>query len=403
MSVTGTAKQVATKAATVFYALIMLEVIIMISPFALYWYSFYSPTLQALHRWPGTAWLGCFVLPHSVITTSAILEGFRWAVGPYLFSLGLLGFLVTATQVYTAKLRRKGVVTRGAYRYIRHPQYLSLGIAGLGLLTYWPRMIIVVFYLLMLVAYYALARSEERRLLKLDPTYAAYRAQTAMFIPGNPGGRLFGLLLGWMDNQTLARGLAVVGLFGIGIAVSFAFRTYTMASAETVAIPETNVLAIAVWPQGKGKLDRLSRLALDEPALRARLASEGAGSYTAHLLPADYGMLSMFSDLEGKRSTMSAQGLITFGKILLEFLFPFTAPDLKTHLMGSHVEQYRLVFSRVDGPGKTRLPPSRIFQADAKMTAVAVADLDASSNHITNLILDPPQRSRWGDITMPMF
>lgn len=36
MSVTGTAKQVARKAAVVFYALVMLEVIIMISPFALY-------------------------------------------------------------------------------------------------------------------------------------------------------------------------------------------------------------------------------------------------------------------------------------------------------------------------------------------------------------------------------
>lgn len=83
MSVTGTAKQVARKAAVVFYALIMLEVIIMISPFALYWYSLYS--------------------------------------------LGLLGFLVTAAPVYMAKLRRTGVVTSGVYRHIRHRQYLSLG------------------------------------------------------------------------------------------------------------------------------------------------------------------------------------------------------------------------------------------------------------------------------------
>lgn len=45
-------------------------------------------------------------------------------------------------------------------------------------------MIIVVFYLLMLTAYYGLARSEERRLLKQDPTYADYMAQTVMFIPG---------------------------------------------------------------------------------------------------------------------------------------------------------------------------------------------------------------------------
>jgi protein-S-isoprenylcysteine O-methyltransferase Ste14 len=381
----------------------MLEVIIMISPFALYWYSIYSPTLQALHRWPGTAWLGCFVLPHSVITTSRVLEGLRWGVGPYLLSLGLLGCLVTAAQVYTTKLRRKGLVTSGAYRYIRHPQYLSLGIAGLGLLTYWPRMIIVVFDLVMLIAYYALARSEEQRLLKQDPTYAVYMARTAMFVPGNPGDRLIRFLLGWMNNPTLARGFTIVGFFGIGIAVSFALRSYTIVNSETVLIPGTNILAIAGLPQGKDELERLTRLALDESLLRARLASEGAGSYTAHLLPADYGMLSMFSDLEGKRPTLSAQGLLRFAKILLEFLFPFTDPHLKTHLMGNRRDQYRLVFSRVDGPGKTRLPLSQILEADAKMTAVAVADIDAGNNRITNLILDPPQRSRWGDITMPMF
>lgn len=162
-----------------------------------------------------------------------------------------------------------------------------------------------------------------------------------------------------MGNQTLARGLAVAGLFGIGIAVSF--------------------------------------------ALRARLADEGAGSYTVHLLPADYGRLSMFSDLEGKRPKLSAQGLIIFGRILREFLLPFTAPDLKAQFLGSQTEQYCVIISRVDGPANIRIPLSRLLEAEAKMTAVAVVDLDAGKNHITNLIPHPPQRSRWGDITMPMF
>src|SRR5437879_10798022 len=91
---TTSIKQVARKAAFVFYALIMIEVMVMISPFAFYWYSFYSPTLQTLHRWHSTAWLECFMLPHAVISQSSFLEFFRWGVGPYLFSLGIWGFLV---------------------------------------------------------------------------------------------------------------------------------------------------------------------------------------------------------------------------------------------------------------------------------------------------------------------
>jgi len=403
MSAIGAAKELAKKTLAVFSALVMLEIIIMISPFALYWYSLYSPTLQALHRWSGTAWLGTFVLPHSVITTSTILELVRWVVGPYLFSLGLLGFFVTAAQVYTAKVRRQGLVTSGVYRYIRHPQYVSLGIAGLGLLTHWPRMIIVVFYFLMLVAYYFLARSEERRLQTQHPEYAVYMQQTAMFCPGNPGGRLFQILLRQVRSEALARGLMVAALFGIGIAAGFALRAYTLSSAETIVLSEANLLVIPGWPQGAARVEQLARLALEEQALRDRLAAEGAGSYTAHLLPADYGMMNMFTDLQAKRSAWSRERWIRFGKILLEFLVPFAAGDVKTEIMGNPTPQYRLVISRVDGPGNTPLPFSQVTEAGAKMTAVAVVDLDGASNRITNMILDPPRRSFWGDIAMPMF
>lgn len=403
MDVTGIAKQAAKKIAAALSALVMLEVLIMISPFALYWYSLYSPTLQALHKWSGTAWLECFVLPHSVITTSAALETFRWVIGPYLFSIGLLAFFVFAAQIYTSKFRRGGLVTSGVYRFIRHPQYLCLGIAGLGLLVHWPRMIILVFYLLMLIAYYFLARSEERRLLIAHPEYAAYMQQTAMFLPGNPGGKLFRFLFGWMGNQALARGLAVAAFVATGIGAGFALRAYTIASAEAVTIPDANLLAIAGWPQGPEKLERLITGALKEQALRARLAAEGAGSFTAHLLPADYGMMNMFTDLESRRPEFTAERFLRYGKILLSFLLPFIAPDVKARLMGNPTEQYRLVISRVDGPGSTALPLARVMEAGAKMTPVAVADLDGASNQITKLILDPPRRSFWGDITMPMF
>jgi protein-S-isoprenylcysteine O-methyltransferase Ste14 len=403
MNIVATAKQAAKRIAAVLSLLVMLEILIMISPFALYWYSLYSPTLQALHKWSGTAWLECFVLPHSVITTSTVLETFRWVIGPYLFSLGLLGFLLLAAQIYTAKFRRKGLVTGGIYRYVRHPQYLCLGIAGLGLLAHWPRMIILVLYLLMMTAYYFLARSEERRLLIDHPEYTAYMLQTAMFLPGNPGGKLFRLLFDRMGNQSLARGLAVAGIFGIGIAAGFALRAYTMASTETVAIPEANVLAIAGWPQGPEKLERLTKLVLEDLSFRERLAAEGAGGYTAHLLPADYGMMNMFTDLEEKRPAFTVQRFLRYGKILLSFLLPFTAPDVKARIMGSPTEQYRLVVSRVDGPGNTSLPLVSVMEANAKMTAVAVVDLDAAGNQITKMNLEPPRRSFWGDITMPMF
>lgn len=180
------------------YGLVMIEVIVMISPFAFYWYSVYAPTLQKLHRWRATAWMEAFFLPHSVITTSPFLEFLRWRVGTYAFSLGILAFLFCAVQVYGGKLLRRGPAHSWIYARIRHPQYLSLAVAGFGLLTMWPRIIILILYLGMLFAYYFLARFEEKQMEAKYPEYASYRHRTAMFIPGNPGGKLFRLLFGSM-------------------------------------------------------------------------------------------------------------------------------------------------------------------------------------------------------------
>src|SRR5207249_11136638 len=86
------------------YGLVMIEVIIMISPFAFYWYSLYAPTLEGLHRWRATAWMEAFFLPHPVISTSAALELLRWQAGTYCFSLRILSVIQRSVQVATAKL-----------------------------------------------------------------------------------------------------------------------------------------------------------------------------------------------------------------------------------------------------------------------------------------------------------
>jgi len=146
------------------YGLVMIEVIIMISPFAFYWYSLYAPTLQGLHRWRATAWMEAFFLPHSVITTSPALEFLRWQVGTYCFSLGILAAVLLSVQVYTAKLVRREVAQSWVYSRIRHPFYLSLAVAGFGLLTIWPRIIILVLYGGMPLAYYFLATLGENQM-----------------------------------------------------------------------------------------------------------------------------------------------------------------------------------------------------------------------------------------------
>jgi len=108
-----------SRAVAVVYGLVMFEVVIMVSPFAFYFYAAYGPTLKWLNYSPATAWLTGFLLPHAVFTTSPFLEFLRWDLGRYAFGLGLVAFVILAAQVYGSKLFGRRIVESGAYRYIR--------------------------------------------------------------------------------------------------------------------------------------------------------------------------------------------------------------------------------------------------------------------------------------------
>ena len=77
-----------SRAVAIGYGLVMFEVVIMVSPFAFYFFAAYGPTLKWLNHSVATAWLTGFLLPHAVFTTSPVLEFLRWDLGRYFFGLG---------------------------------------------------------------------------------------------------------------------------------------------------------------------------------------------------------------------------------------------------------------------------------------------------------------------------
>src|SRR3972149_11690217 len=98
-------------AAAFFYLAIALEVIVMITPFTVYFYSLYAPILNRLEASPWTSWLTAFFLPHISYTGDPILTTLAY-LGPVLFGLGLAIFFACAFQVYSAKLLTEGGVSQ---------------------------------------------------------------------------------------------------------------------------------------------------------------------------------------------------------------------------------------------------------------------------------------------------
>lgn len=387
--------------ASALYGLVMIEVVIMISPFAFYWYSLYAPTLQGLHRWRATAWMESFFLPHSVITTSAFLEFMRWQIGAWAFGLGLAAALVCAVQVYATKLLKRKTAESWMYAHIRHPFYLSLAIAGFGLLTIWPRIIILILYLGMLFLYYFLARFEEKQVEAAHPEYAEYRKRTGMFLPGNPGGKLFHLFFGWIPNRGLALGASSAVIVVLVMGGALTLRRYTIAHAAKEVLPRDRVMAIAIWPTPSDQIEQVVATALEDERVRTALANEPGAAFTAHLLPKDYGMVNMFADVGTDHRMFSKVSVHRLASVA-GFAVPSVDPHRKNRIMGTAQDNYKVVFSRVDEPGNSQLPVSKVTDLSAKMTPVVIANVEGVPPTVESVVI-PPRRSFWGDITMPMF
>ncbi|NIA70054.1 hypothetical protein HBA54_15725 [Pelagibius litoralis] len=380
-------KKLASGTVIFLYWLIMLEGILMASPFGILLYSFYDPFLAGARQSELTAWVAAFFLPQSVYATnSSFIEFIRH--GEYLFYIGLAGFFVSAAPVYWAKLTRKGMVSGFIYAYIRHPQYLFFMLSAFGLLFIWPRMMMLLLFLIMSVFYFYLAKFEERRMQAQYPDYSAYMQRTAMFIPGNPGGRLFGLLFGWVPSRKLAQLIAVLSIVIVASAGAIGLRNLSIANISVAALPDQKILAISVFPHDEAYLRDAVTKAIADDAVRSALDTQGNVSFTAHILPKNYGMLGKFVSINEHHEA--------------EIISNFTNRlSLKGFLWGTESDDVKIVLSKIDKPGKRFVPLAEIMDMSAKMTPVLIVDLNLPTGVLTNLTMT--DTTYYGDVPQPIF
>jgi len=233
------------------YFLITLEMVFMVTPFALYYYSAYAPFLSATSSISALAWLPAFFLPHFSIDIVA-------SIGGLILLVGVAGFLVGASQIYYAKFRKRWVVNSGFYKRVRHPQYLFLAVAGLGLLIVWPRFILLIIYVNMLWFYYILARSEERRIeARYGEVYREQMQRTSMFLPGEPGGHLTRLFFDWIRGHR-ARLLVLYCLSLAGaISAAFVLRALTFSLTTHLSLSEQRIAAVSFLSINERELRQL--------------------------------------------------------------------------------------------------------------------------------------------------
>jgi protein-S-isoprenylcysteine O-methyltransferase Ste14 len=387
-SIMTTKKKLTSGAILVLYALIMMEGILMATPFGLLLYSFYRPFLEGVRQSVLTAWIAAFFLPQSVYATSStLIEFIRWK-GQYLFYIGLIGFFAFAIQVYWAKFRRKGMINNFVYSYIRHPQYLFFMLSGVGLLFMWPRMMMLILFTIMSIFYFYLAKFEESRMQAKHSEYLEYMKKTAMFIPGNPGGKIFNLLFGWIPNQKVAHLIAIVFVIIIIFGGAIGLRNLTIANISITKIPDKNIMAISIFPHTEQYLRDVVYKTMAYDSVQKALSEQGNVSFTAHILPSNYGMLGKFVEIHNHNRAELAESFRN-------------RSSLRDWLWGTESDQVKVVFSKIDKPGKKFVPLNEIMDMSAKMTPVLVADLNLATGEVINITLT--STTYYGDVPQPIF
>ena len=393
--------------AIVVYFVIALEVLIMISPFAAFFYAAFNPVLLFLARSPATSWLAAFFLPHMVLPPGLFLQAVRVA-GSVLFVGGAVVFLACAAQVYSGKLLRRGPALGGLYRWIRHPQYLALALTGLGLAILWPRFLPIVLWVVMVALYELLARDEERRMARqFGDQYRDYMARTGRFVP-RWSERAVNRLPG-PKASALRSAAALVLLAAVAVGGAFALRAWTVARLPLRS--SGRVTALAVLPGDALMLRHRLDAVLQMPAIKARLDST-PGPVLAYLVPVNYVMQGMIANTGPEWRLYQHHQTLA---MITDWIFhPFRhlerGPMAMHHAgasaaapaaMGGSGTGRRLIFLGVGGPGA---PETRaaLFAIAAPRQPLFFADVDVPGLVVLNIRSLGPGTG-WGRVPTPMF
>jgi protein-S-isoprenylcysteine O-methyltransferase Ste14 len=387
------------------YFVIGLEVLVMISPFAAFFYAAFNPFLLFLARWPATHWLADFFLPHMVLPPGALLKVVRVG-GSVLFVGGASVFLICAAQVYFHKISRRGPALGGLYTWIRHPQYGALAITGLGLAILWPRFLTVVLWTVMIGLYYVLARDEERRMAAaFGDQYSAYMSRTGMFLPR----RLEEVIAKIPDPRSpaLRVPLALALILVLTVGSAFALRWYTVARPPLWSNGRVSVLA--VLPGDAIMLQHRMGDVLRMPEVESRLAG-GNRAVLGYIVPTQYVMQGIIADTDPAYRLYEHHRIMA---MIADWIFhPFR------HLEGGHAMMHhptagaaaiappttrRIIFLRVGNGGDVSgAESSSLFAIGAVRVPQFFIDVDMHGLVLLE-VRDLGPGTGWGRVPTPMF
>jgi protein-S-isoprenylcysteine O-methyltransferase Ste14 len=410
-------KNIAAQGGILVFFIMAFEVMIMISPFAFFFYSVFNPIFHWLDTYQITRWLTHFFLPHMILPPTIPLKIIRVS-GSVLFIAGFVTFIICALQVYIGKLFRWGIASRGIYRFVRHPQYTSLGVWGLGMAILWPRFIVLVTLSIMFILYYFLAKDEERRMIQqYGGSYKEFMRSTGMFFPLLRHNKSSASLSvnPFQPNNILTLASVVLVVISMGVVC----RIFTLNSLHLDS--RDNVTLVAIMPEDNGK-ETIIQNAIQTANIEF---IEKSRDYLGYEMPVDYIMQGMIANTGTEHHLFKQHH--TIGLIADWVLHPFEhlrrSPSAQMAKMNNvdpvvarrhhcplgidnknmdcnNCDYRRVVFVEVDNPTRNHISGKELFAFNTKRIPVGFIDINIKTGNIINQ-KRVDSKTAWSDVPTP--
>ena len=418
----GRFKSIVARGGIIVFFIMAFEVMIMISPFAFFFYSVFNPILHWLQDYSATRWLTAFFLPHMILPPTMFLRAVR-ILGSVLFVVGSLTFFVCAFQVYFGKIFKWGVASKGLYGLIRHPQYLALGLWGTGMSILWPRFLVLVSLTFMFILYYFLGKDEERRMLgQFGKDYSEYMNRTGMFLTRRVENFLL-IPFKSLPQNVLRYASICFSIMVIVIGSGFLLRFITLQSIGLSTAENITILTILPEDTDIGKRV-IGKITAESGAKRLEFI-DSRKDYLAYLMPCDYVMQGMIADTGGEFHLH--KGHNTLALITDWVLHPFehlrrspSAQMAKMHgvdpvfarrhhcpigidepkLSCETCPYRRIIFIEIDHEGSCHISSQELLSFSVSRIPVGFIDINTSTGEMVN-VKTVGKGTAWKDVPTP--
>ncbi|HSR35552.1 MAG TPA: hypothetical protein VLL73_00100, partial [Desulfurivibrionaceae bacterium] len=237
--------------------------------------------------------------------------------------------------------------------------------------------------------------------------YERYMAQTPMFLPGEPGGRFYRALFGWISPKWAGIALLYLLTLAVSVGVAMGLRAYAVRTIPVVTADATTV--VPVFPREAEPVRQIYRTALADPHVAGALANR-PDINQAYLMPGDFFLMALVTDADRRFSDEMIErfpeilewhqhkfrgGLGKFFRIFYNFV-----STLGTVHTDYEIE--RLVFVAVHDRDGRAVAPERLFAMGLSRTPALLVDLDARTHTVLHVV-QTSESHKWGRMPMPTF